>query len=60
MATDAQSPRAAISSSYTYTWSSTVGNQTQWIQTNDVNANPNGTLSGNWTEDTKVHGNGQP
>jgi hypothetical protein len=51
---------AKVSSSYTHTWSSTVGNQTQWFQTNDPNANPNGTLSGNWTEDTKVHGNGQP
>jgi hypothetical protein len=50
---------AKVSSSYTHTWSSTVGNQTQWFQTNDPNANPNGTLSGNWTEDTKVHGNGQ-
>jgi hypothetical protein len=51
---------AKVSSSYTHTWSSTVGNQTQWFQTNDPNANPNGTLSGNWTQDTKVHGNGQP
>jgi hypothetical protein len=51
---------AKVSSSYSHTWSSTVGNQTQWFQTNDPNANPNGTLSGNWTEDTKVHGNGQP
>ena len=48
-----------ISSAYSHTWSSTVGNQTQWFQTNDPNANPNGALSGNWTEDTKVHGNGQ-
>jgi len=51
---------AKVSNSYTHTWSSTVGNQTQWFQTNDPNANPNGALSGNWTEDTKVHGNGQP
>jgi hypothetical protein len=51
---------AKVSSSYTHTWSSTVGNQTQWFQTNDPNANPNGTLSGSWTEDTKIHGNGQP
>jgi hypothetical protein len=51
---------AKVSSSYTQTWSSTVGNQTQWYQTNDPNANPNGVLSGNWTQDTKVHGNGQP
>jgi len=48
-----------ISSAYSHTWSSTVGNQTQWYQTNDPNANPNGVLPGNWTQDTKVHGNGQ-
>jgi len=48
-----------VSSAYSQTWSSTVGNQTQWYQTNDPNANPNGVLSGNWTPDTKVHGNGQ-
>jgi hypothetical protein len=51
---------AKVSSSYAHTWSSTVGNQTQWFQTNDPNANPNGALSGSWTEETKVHGNGQP
>jgi hypothetical protein len=51
---------AKVSSSYAHTWSSTVGNQTQWFQTNDPNANPNGILSGNWTQDAKVHGNGQP
>jgi hypothetical protein len=49
-----------VSSSYSQTWSSTVGNQTQWYQTNDPNANPNGSIPGNWTQDTKVHGNGQP
>jgi hypothetical protein len=49
-----------ISSAYNQTWSSTVGNQTTWYQTNDPNANPNGVLPGNWTQDTKVHGNGQP
>jgi hypothetical protein len=49
-----------ISSAYNQTWSSTVGNQTTWYQTNDPNANPNGVLPGNWTTDTKVHGNGQP
>jgi hypothetical protein len=48
-----------VSSAYSRTWSSTVGNETTWYQTN-ANANPNGVLPGNWTEDTKVHGNGQP
>jgi hypothetical protein len=51
---------AKVSSSYAHTWSSTVGNQTQWFQTDNPNSNPNGALSGNWSEDTKVHGNGQP
>jgi hypothetical protein len=51
---------AKVSSSYSQTWSSTVGGQTQWFQTNDPNTNPNGVLSGTWTQDTKVHGNGQP
>ena len=49
---------AKVSSAYSQTWSNTVGNQTQWYQTNDPNANPNGYLPGNWTQDTKVHGNG--
>jgi hypothetical protein len=46
-----------ISSSYSQTWSN---GQNQWFQTNDPNANPNGVIPGNWTQDTKVHGNGQP
>jgi len=50
---------AKVSSAYGHTWSSTVGNQTQWYQTNNPNADPNGDLPGNWSEDTKVHGNGQ-
>jgi hypothetical protein len=50
---------AKVSNAYAHTWSTTVGNQTQWYQTDDPNANPNGVLSGNWTPDAKVHGNGQ-
>jgi hypothetical protein len=46
-----------VSSAYGNTWSNGQG---QWYQTNDPNSNPNGYLSGNWTQDTKVHGNGQP
>ena len=46
-----------VSNAYTHTWSNGTN---QWYQTNDPNANPNGVLSGNWTENTKVHGNGQP
>ena len=48
---------AKVSSSYSQTWSN---GQNQWFQTNNPNSDPNGTLSGNWTRDTKVHGNGQP
>ena len=45
-----------VSSAYSQTWT----NGTQWYQTNDPNSNPNGTLQGNWTLTTQVHGNGQP
>lgn len=48
---------AKVSSAYSQTWSNGQG---QWYQTNDPNSNPNGMLSGTWTQDTKVHGNGQP
>ena len=48
---------AKVSSSYSQTWSN---GQNQWFQTNNPNSDPNGTLYGNWTRDTKVHGNGQP
>jgi hypothetical protein len=47
---------AKVSSAYSQTWT----NGTQWYQTNDPNANPNGALSGSWTLTTQVHGNGQP
>jgi len=46
-----------ISSAYGHTWSNGQG---QWYQTNDPNANPNGVLGGNWTQQTVVHGNGSP
>ena len=48
---------AKVSSSYSQTWSN---GQNQWFQTNNPNSDPNGALNGNWTRDTKVHGNGQP
>jgi hypothetical protein len=51
---------AKVSSAYSSAWSSTTGNQTTWYQSSDPNTNPNGVLPGNWTQDTKVHGNGQP
>jgi hypothetical protein len=46
-----------VSSSYSTTWSNGAG---QTYQTNDSGANPNGVLSGNWTQQQVVHGNGQP
>ncbi len=45
-----------VSNAYTYTW---VNGNTSY-QTNDVNANPNGVLQGNWTKQQVVHGNGTP
>jgi hypothetical protein len=45
-----------VSSGYSQTWT----NGSQWYQTNLPNSNPNGVLSGNWTQTTKVHGNGAP
>ncbi len=46
-----------ISNAYSKTWSNGQG---QWYQTNDPNVNPNGSLPGNWTQQTVVHGNGTP
>jgi hypothetical protein len=51
---------AKVSNQDSHVWSTTIGNQTYWYGSNDANANPNGVLQGNWTEDTRVHGNGQP
>ena len=45
-----------VSNQYSQTWS----NGSQWFQTNDPNVNPNGTLTGTWTQQTQVHGNGTP
>ena len=45
---------AKVSSAYSQTWT----NGSQWYQTNDPNSNPNGVLSGSWTQTTQVHGNG--
>jgi hypothetical protein len=48
---------AKVSSAYSHTWSNGQG---QWYQSDDPNSNPNGVLSGSWTQDTRVHGNGSP
>jgi hypothetical protein len=45
-----------VSSSYSYTWVDSSGKTS--FQTNDVNANPNGALQGNWTRQQVVHGDG--
>jgi hypothetical protein len=47
-----------VSSSYTQTWVDSTGRTS--YQTNDPNANPNGVLPGNWTQQNTVHGNGTP
>ncbi len=48
---------AKVSTDYDHVWSDGKNN---WYLANDPNANPNGVLPGNWSEDKKVHGNGQP
>jgi hypothetical protein len=44
-----------VSNAYNQTWTDGSGN---YYQTNNPNANPNGVLSGNWTQTTQVHGDG--
>ena len=45
-----------VSSSYNHTWIDSTGKTS--YQTNDPNANPNGVLPGNWTQQQNVHGDG--
>lgn len=45
-----------VSSQYSYTWVDSSGKLS--YQTNDVNADPNGALQGNWTRQQVVHGDG--
>ncbi len=45
-----------VSSSSSYTWIDSSGHTS--FQTNDVNADPNGTLQGTWTRQQVVHGDG--
>jgi hypothetical protein len=45
-----------VSSTSTYTWLDGSGKVA--YQTNDANADPNGTLKGTWTRQQKVHGDG--
>jgi hypothetical protein len=46
-----------VSSAYSQTWANGQG---QYYQTNDPSTNPNGSLPGNWSLQTQVHGNGNP
>jgi hypothetical protein len=46
-----------VSSGLAYTWADGTG---RGFQTSDPNANPNGTLSGNWTRQQVVNGDGTP
>ena len=48
---------AKVSTDYEHVWSDGHNN---WYLAHDPNTNPNGVLPGNWSEDQKVHGNGQP
>ena len=45
-----------VSSTYSHTWVDETGKTS--FQTNDVNANPNGVLPGNWTQQSQTHGDG--
>jgi hypothetical protein len=47
-----------VSSTYSYTWVDETGKTS--YQTNDGNANPNGVLPGNWTQQAVTHGDGTP
>jgi hypothetical protein len=46
-----------VPAGYSQVWANNNG---QHFVTNDLNTNPNGVLPGNWTQQTQVHGNGQP
>jgi hypothetical protein len=47
-----------VSNSYSHTWIDSTGKVS--YQTNDPNANPNGVLPGNWSQQQTVHGDGTP
>jgi hypothetical protein len=47
-----------VSSQYSYTWVDSTGKTS--YQTNDPNANPNGSLQGNWSRQQVVNGDGTP
>jgi hypothetical protein len=45
-----------VSNQYTQTWT----DGTHYYQSNNTGVDPNGTLQGNWSPTTQVHGNGTP
>ena len=45
-----------VSSAYSYTWMDSSGQHS--FQTNDPNADPNATMTGNWTKQVVTHGDG--
>ncbi len=45
-----------VSSAYSYTWVDSSGQHS--FQTNDPNADPNATMTGNWTKQVVTHGDG--
>ena len=47
-----------VSSAYSYTWVDSTGKTS--YQTNDANANPNGSLQGDWSRQQVVNGDGTP
>ena len=47
-----------VSSQYSYTWVDNTGKTS--YQTNDPNANPNGSLQGDWSRQQVVNGDGTP
>ncbi len=47
-----------VSNSYSHTWVDETGQHA--FQTNNINADPNGILPGNWTKQQVVHGDGTP
>lgn len=46
-----------VPANYSQVWANEQG---QYFLTNNLSTNPNGSLPGNWTQQTQVHGNGRP
>jgi hypothetical protein len=46
-----------VPAGYSQVWANQTG---QYFETNNLSTNPNGVYEGTWTQQTQVHGNGQP